>query len=97
MAGAGRGRIDALDPCVVRAADGRLVWDLEATISVAAAVNPETGGNWEGTGVTPDIQTTADGARGTAYERALQDVITADRAAAAEARDALAAVLPVPR
>jgi alkyl sulfatase BDS1-like metallo-beta-lactamase superfamily hydrolase len=25
-----RGRIDALDPCVVRAADGRVVWDLEA-------------------------------------------------------------------
>ena len=23
-----RGRIDALDPCVVRAADGRVVWDL---------------------------------------------------------------------
>lgn len=25
-----RGRIDALDPCVVRAADGHVVWDLEA-------------------------------------------------------------------
>jgi alkyl sulfatase BDS1-like metallo-beta-lactamase superfamily hydrolase len=25
-----RGRIDALDPCVVRAADGRVIWDLEA-------------------------------------------------------------------
>jgi alkyl sulfatase BDS1-like metallo-beta-lactamase superfamily hydrolase len=25
-----RGRIDALDPCVVRAADGRVVWDLDA-------------------------------------------------------------------
>ena len=25
-----RGRIDALDPCVVRAADGRVVWNLEA-------------------------------------------------------------------
>ena len=25
-----RGRIDALDPCVVRAADGQVVWDLEA-------------------------------------------------------------------
>jgi len=25
-----RGRIDALDPCVVTAADGRVVWDLEA-------------------------------------------------------------------
>ena len=69
---------------------------LEATISVAAAVNPKTGGNWEGTGVTPDIQTTADRARDTAYERALQDVITADGIAAPEARDALAAALPGP-
>ena len=70
---------------------------LEVTISVAAAVNPKTGGNWEGTGVAPDIQTTADRARDTAYERALHDVITADGAAAAEARDALAATLPPPR
>ncbi len=67
---------------------------LEATISVAVAVNPKTGGNWEGTGVTPDIQTTADRARDTAYERALQDVISADGAAAAEAREALAAAPP---
>ena len=50
---------------------------LEATISVAAAVNPKTGGNWEGTGVTPDIQTSADRAHDIAYERALQDVIAA--------------------
>ena len=65
---------------------------LEATISVAAAVNPKTGGNWEGTGVTPDIKTTADRARDTAYERALRDIVTADGTAAAEARDALAAL-----
>ena len=45
---------------------------LEATISVAEAVNPKTGGNWEGTGVTPDIQTTAGQARDTAYELALR-------------------------
>ncbi len=25
-----RGRVDSLDPCVVKAADGRVVWDLEA-------------------------------------------------------------------
>jgi C-terminal processing protease CtpA/Prc len=67
---------------------------LEATISVATAVSPRTGGNWEGTGVAPDIQTTADRARDTAYQRALQDVITAGGTAAAEARDALAAALP---
>jgi hypothetical protein len=69
---------------------------LEATISVATAVNPKTGGNWEGAGVAPDIQTTADQARDTAYERALQDVITADGTAAAEAREALAATRTLP-
>jgi hypothetical protein len=69
---------------------------LEATISVATTVNPKTGGNWEGTGVAPDIHTTADQARDTAYQRALRDVITADATAAAEARDALAATLPPP-
>ncbi len=36
-----RGRIDALDPCVVRAADGRVVWDLEA-YSYLAGDNPGT-------------------------------------------------------
>ena len=65
---------------------------LEATISVAAAVSPKTGGNWEGTGVEPDIHESAAQARDTAYKLALQDVITAGSAAAAEARVALAAV-----
>jgi hypothetical protein len=62
---------------------------LEATISVAEAVNPKTGGNWEGTGVVPDIQATAGQARDTAYKLALQDVIAAGGATAAEARGAL--------
>lgn len=47
---------------------------LEATISVAEAVNPTTGGNWEGTGVAPDIPTTAAQALDTAHRRALQDI-----------------------
>jgi C-terminal processing protease CtpA/Prc len=64
---------------------------LEATIPVAEAVNPKTGGNWEGTGVAPDIQTSADQACDSAYELALRDVIAAGGAAAAEARGALAA------
>jgi hypothetical protein len=64
---------------------------LEATISVAEAVHPKTGGNWEGTGVTPDTGTTAGQARGTAYQLALQHVIAAAGAAAAEAGAALAA------
>ncbi len=64
---------------------------LEATISVAEAVSPKTGGNWEGTGVAPDIRTSADQAQDAAYDLALQDVIAAGGAAAAEARGALAA------
>jgi hypothetical protein len=67
---------------------------LEATISTAAAVSPRTGGNWEGTGVTPDIQVTAADARDTAYRLALQRVIAAEGAAADEARAALAAMPP---
>jgi hypothetical protein len=47
---------------------------LEATISVAAAVSPVTGANWEGSGVAPDIETSADEARDAAYQAALQDL-----------------------
>jgi Peptidase family S41/N-terminal domain of Peptidase_S41 in eukaryotic IRBP len=64
---------------------------LEATISVAEAVHPGTGSNWEGTGVAPDLQATASQARGIAYELALKDVIAAGGATAAEAATALAA------
>jgi C-terminal processing protease CtpA/Prc len=64
---------------------------LEATVSVAEAVNPRTGGNWEGTGVAPDVQAGAHRARDEAYERALQDVVAADGPARDEARDALTA------
>ena len=63
---------------------------LEATISVAESVNPITGGNWEGTGVRPDIEVIAGQARDTAYRLALQAVIAAHGTAAAEAEDALA-------
>jgi len=63
---------------------------LEATISVSRAVSPVTGGNWEGTGVVPDIEILAERARDQAYRLALEYVITLPGAAAAEARDALA-------
>jgi hypothetical protein len=65
---------------------------LEATISVARAVSPVTGGNWEGTGVIPDIEVPAERARDRAYRLALEHVITLPGAIAAEARDALAAL-----
>ena len=64
---------------------------LEATVSVADAVNPKTSGNWEGTGVTPDLQTPAAQARDTAYRRALQDVTAVGDSSAAEAQTALTA------
>jgi Peptidase family S41/N-terminal domain of Peptidase_S41 in eukaryotic IRBP len=64
---------------------------LEVTISVAEAVHPITGGNWEGTGVTPDVPAPASQARDTAYQLALRDVIAAGGSAAAEAEAALAA------
>jgi hypothetical protein len=48
---------------------------LEATISVARAVNPVTGTNWEGAGVTPDIDVPADQARDCAHRHA-QDAIS---------------------
>jgi len=64
---------------------------LEATISVAAAVNPVSGTSWEGTGVTPDIHTPAAQARDEAHRLALEQVAAADGPQAAEARSALSA------
>lgn len=62
---------------------------LNATISVAEAVHPKTGGNWEGTGVRPDVQATASQSRGAARQLALRDVIAAGGAGASQARAAL--------
>jgi peptidase S41-like protein len=47
---------------------------LEATIPVARAVDPQTGDNWEGTGVAPDVAVAAAEARDTAYRMALQQL-----------------------
>jgi C-terminal processing protease CtpA/Prc len=44
---------------------------LEATISVAAAVNPVSGANWEGVGVSPDIEMPAGDALDHAHRLAL--------------------------
>jgi hypothetical protein len=45
---------------------------LEATISVARGVSPVTGGNWEGTGVTPDIDAPAGHALDRAHRHAVE-------------------------
>lgn len=65
---------------------------LEATICVAASADPETGGNWEGTGVAPDIPADAASARDVAYRLALQAVIAAGGPSAAEAERAAGAL-----
>jgi hypothetical protein len=63
---------------------------LEATISVAAAVNPVSGTSWEGNGVIPDIDKPATQACEMAHQLALEQIIAADGPQAAEARSALA-------
>lgn len=65
---------------------------LEVTIPVARPVNPVSGGNWEGTGVVPDIDTTSHAAHDTAYRLALDHVIARNATTAAEARSALNAL-----
>lgn len=67
---------------------------LDVTVSIARSLHPETGENWEGVGVRPDIAVAADQAFDTAYELALRHVLElgADgprRGVAEEARQAL--------
>lgn len=64
---------------------------LEATIPVARAVSPLTGGNWEGTGVVPDVAVPAGDAPRVGYRLALDQILAAGTARAdvlAEARAA---------
>ena len=71
---------------------------VEAFIPTGRAINPISGTNWEGTGVTPDVSVAADEALDTAHRLALRQVLErlGDepprplRGLAAEAREALA-------
>ncbi|HEY5351305.1 MAG TPA: S41 family peptidase [Streptosporangiaceae bacterium] len=49
---------------------------LQAAIPVARSLSPATGGNWEGTGVLPDVAVPAGEAPGAAYQRALAHVLS---------------------
>ena len=49
---------------------------------MARAVSPVTGGNWEGSGVTPDIRTSPGDEQDRAYQLALDHVAAASGAAA---------------
>jgi hypothetical protein len=64
----------------------------------ARSINPVTGTNWEGTGVTPDVAVPAEQARDVAYRRALEHVLTTDAPPpiADEAREALDGLPPGP-
>jgi C-terminal processing protease CtpA/Prc len=64
---------------------------LLATIPVARSVHPVTGGNWEGTGIAPDVAVPAQDAYPAAYRMALRQVLDGGHSAVAdEAREALA-------
>ena len=64
---------------------------MEITVPMARAVNPVTGGNWEDTGVVPDVEVPVAAAFDTAYRRALEHVLTTSAPASvrAEAEAAL--------
>jgi C-terminal processing protease CtpA/Prc len=79
----------------------RVAAHLQATVPYGRAVNPVTGTNWEGTGITPDLEVPADQAFDRAYRLALEHVLTLDttgprRSLADQAREALAALPTVP-
>jgi hypothetical protein len=68
---------------------------LDVTVSIARSLHPETGENWEGVGVRPDIPVDAEKAFDTAYALALAHVVDLGdtgprRTVADEARAALA-------
>ena len=53
----------------------RLHPHFEAFIPIGRAINPVTGGNWERTGVLPDVAVPVEQARNAAYRMALESVI----------------------
>ncbi|MGW6277946.1 S41 family peptidase [Kribbella sp. NPDC055071] len=74
---------------------------LEATVPIARAVNPVSGTNWEGAGITPDLEVPADAAFALALGHALDHVISRQdgegrREVTEEARAAIAELRTTP-
>jgi hypothetical protein len=76
---------------------------LAVSVPYARSVNPVTGTNWEGTGVTPDVAVPADEALDVAHALALRETLADTDATeempppiAAEAREALAGLPQLP-
>jgi C-terminal processing protease CtpA/Prc len=65
---------------------------LEAAIPVGRSVSPRTGGNWEGVGVTPDIEVAAGDAPRVACRMALEHILAAGSATADMVAEAHAAL-----
>jgi hypothetical protein len=59
---------------------------VELTVSVAAAVHPVTGANWEGTGVVPNVATSAADAEATAHRLAVDRLAAGDGSSQVEQR-----------
>lgn len=59
--------------------------NLALRLPTGRAINPVTGGNWEGTGVQPDVQTDAGAALDTAHAAALRAILAATRGSARRA------------
>jgi C-terminal processing protease CtpA/Prc len=72
---------------------------LAVSVPFARSINPVTGTNWEGTGVTPDVVVPAAQAFDVAYGKALRHVLTLSIPPPLldEAREALAALTAEPR
>ncbi|GHJ44302.1 interphotoreceptor retinoid-binding protein [Catellatospora sp. TT07R-123] len=67
---------------------------VEITVPFARSVNPVTETNWEGVGVQPDVEVSAEQAYAVAYRRALEHVVASagDRLVVEQAQEALAAL-----
>jgi C-terminal processing protease CtpA/Prc len=68
---------------------------VEITVPVARSIKPVTGTNWEGPGVTPDIEASAEESFNLSYRKALEHVAAESKtpAIAEEAQETLSGLV----